>query len=175
MSRLGRQVEEATVALQSIGAPFALIGGLALAPHKVVRATQDVDLLVDAVRADDVEQLFMALGYRRLHRSDDAANYTRGDERLDLIYARRPIARRLLASAREITTSFGVIPVVSAEGLIALKLQAVTNDPTRDQDLVDIRALVRANRTSLDTSELREYFVLFGREALLDELLREAV
>lgn len=173
-SRLGRQIEEATAALHSIGAPFALIGGLALAPHKVVRATQDIDLLVDAIRADDVERLLIALGYRRLHRSDDAANYTRGDERLDMIYARRPIARRLLASAREIPTSFGIIPVVSAEGLIALKLQAITNDPTREQDLVDIRALVRVNRASLDTSELREYFALFDREALLDELLREA-
>jgi hypothetical protein len=36
--------------------PFALIGGLALASHKVVRATQDVDLLTDASRADEIDK-----------------------------------------------------------------------------------------------------------------------
>lgn len=50
VSRLGRQIAEVTAALRGIGAQFALIGGLALASHNVVRGTQDVDLLVDAVR-----------------------------------------------------------------------------------------------------------------------------
>ncbi len=34
--------------------PPALIGGLALAAHKVIRATRDVDFLVAAVDADRV-------------------------------------------------------------------------------------------------------------------------
>jgi hypothetical protein len=63
--------------------------------------------------------------------------------------------------------------VVSAEGLIGFKLQALTNDPRRTQDLEDIRALLRANRQTLDQTEVREYFRLFGRESLLDELLHE--
>jgi|HubBroStandDraft_6_1064221.scaffolds.fasta_scaffold1596497_2 hypothetical protein len=48
LSRLGRQIAETAAALNAIGARFALIGGLALASYKVVRATQDVDLLVEA-------------------------------------------------------------------------------------------------------------------------------
>lgn len=39
-SRLGKQLEEAIATLDKVGAKFALIGGLALAPHRVVRATQ---------------------------------------------------------------------------------------------------------------------------------------
>ena len=39
-SRLARQLAEAARALHDIDAPFALIGGLALASHGVVRATQ---------------------------------------------------------------------------------------------------------------------------------------
>ena len=173
ISRLGRQIAEVTAALNAIGAQVALIGGLALASHKVVRATQDVDLLAEAERAEEIDAELGRLGYRCLHRSADAGNYVRGDERVDLLYASRPIARRLLADAEELQTSLGALRVVSAEGLIGFKLQALANDPRRTQDLEDIRALLRANRATLDMAETREYFRLFEREALLDELLRE--
>ncbi len=172
-SRLGRQISEAAAALNRIGAPFALIGGLALASHKVVRATQDVDFLVDAGKADEIERELAKLGYRCLHRGTDAANYARNDERLDLIYASRPVAKRLLDEARELRTVLGDIRVVSAEGIIGFKLQALVNDPRRTQDLEDIRALVRANRAGLDMEEVREYFRIFERESLLDEILRD--
>src|SRR5438046_812831 len=80
-SRLGKQLEEVIATLDKVGARFALIGGLALVPHKVVRATQDVDLLIDADLSDAVDQALTAVGYRCLHRSADAANYLRGDQR----------------------------------------------------------------------------------------------
>jgi hypothetical protein len=174
LSRLGRQISEASSALNAIGVRFALIGGLALASHKVIRATQDVDLLVNAESADAVDAALARLGYRCLHRSADAANYARGDERLDLIYARRPIARRLLAAARTLRTALGDLAVVNAEGIIGFKLQGFVNDPQRTQDLEDIRALLKANHGALDLAELREYFRLFDREPLLDELIRDA-
>jgi hypothetical protein len=47
-SRLGRQLEEGIASLGKVDARFALIGGLALASHKVIRATQDIDLLTRA-------------------------------------------------------------------------------------------------------------------------------
>jgi len=34
----------------------------------------------------------IALGYRRVHRSADADNHRRSDERVDFIFARRPAA-----------------------------------------------------------------------------------
>jgi hypothetical protein len=170
-SRLGSQLKELASALTATGTPFALIGGLALAPHKVVRATQDIDLLVDSEQADTVEVLLLKLGYRCVHRSADAGNYLRQDERVDLLYASRPIARRLLAESRSMITTLGELRVVSCEGLIAFKLQAVVNDPRRTQDLEDIRALLRANAATMIVEEIREYFRLFGREALLDELM----
>jgi hypothetical protein len=173
LSRLGKQLEEAIGTLGKIGARFALIGGLALAPHKVVRATQDVDLLIDADLADAVDRELKALGYQCLHRSADAANYLRGDQRLDFLYAHRPAARQFLQSARELQTPFGTLHVVSAEGLIAFKLQGLVNNPRRTQDLEDIRALIRANRDTLKLAEVREYFLLFDRAALLEEILRE--
>lgn len=172
-SRLGRQLEEIIETLDRVGARFALIGGLALAPYKVVRATQDVDLLIDADLANAVDEALTTLGYRCLHRSADAANYLRGDQRLDFLYAHRPAARQLLLAAPQLTTPFGTLHVISAEGLIAFKLQGWVNNPRRTQDLEDIRALVRANRSTLNLAEVREYFRLFDREPLLQEILSE--
>jgi hypothetical protein len=171
VSRLGKQIEEIVATLNAMGAPFALIGGLALASHKVIRATQDVDLLTDADIADQIDAACTKLGYRCAHRSSEAANYLRGDERVDFLFASRPIARRLLTNAVEHTTVFGVLRVISTEGLIGFKLQGLVNDPRRTQDLEDIRALLRANRETLNMNEVREYFRLFEREPLLDELL----
>ena len=134
LSRLGKQIAEVTAALNAIGVRCALIGGLALASYKVVRATQDVDLLADAVRAGEIEAELMKLGYRCLRRSAEAGNYARGDERLDLIYASRPIARRLLDEATELKTALGELRVVSAEGLIGFKRQGFVNDSRCTQD-----------------------------------------
>lgn len=153
--------------------PPALIGGLGLAAHSVVRATQDVDFLVDRDDADFVHGILIGLGYECVHRSEDAANYVRGDQGLDLLYAHRPVARRLLAEAESRATTMGQVHVVSAAGLIGLKLQALTNDPSRRRDLEDIRGLLLAQRDRLNMPELREYFALFDRMELLDELLAE--
>jgi hypothetical protein len=171
-SRLGRQIQEVLVSLDKVSASSALIGGLALAPYGVIRATQDVDLLTRTSDADAIHAELERLGYRCVHRSEDAANYLRGDERVDLLYARRPVALRLLDESQPRDTVFGTVRVVGLEGLVAFKLQGYVNDPRRTQDLEDIRALLRANRDTVNRSELREYFRLFDREPLLDELLQ---
>jgi hypothetical protein len=55
--------------------------------------------------------------------------------------------------------------------LIGFKLQGFVNGPRRTQDLEDIRALITANRSTLDIGEVQEYFRLFDRETLLEEIL----
>jgi hypothetical protein len=172
-SRLGKQLEQLLVALNDAGMSYALIGGLALSTHGVVRGTADIDLLLEASQGEELAMALARLGYHCLHRSADAGNYARDDQRVDLLYAHRPVARRLLAAAKERPTPFGRLRVISAEGLIGFKLQALVNDPRRTQDLEDIRALLKSNRGHLDIGELREYFRLFDREAQLDELLSE--
>jgi hypothetical protein len=173
MSRLVDQIREAVTAFAGLKTPPALIGGLALAAHNVVRATRDVDFLADGEDGDRLHALLLALGYRCIHRSEDAANYLRDDEGLDLLYAHRPEARRLLVDAQERDTGMGRLRVISAEGLVAFKLQGYVNDPGRARDLDDIRALLRSNRASLDMREVRRYFALFDRQALLDDLLAD--
>lgn len=171
MPSLASQISEALSMFARAGTEPALIGGLAVVAHQVVRATQDVDFLVAAEAAEPVHNALLGLGYQCRYRSEDAANYVRGTEGLDLLYAHRPLARRLLAGALVRETPMGRMRVVSVEGLIGFKLQGFVNDATRTRDLDDIRALVRRHRASLDTAELQEYFALFQQQELLDDLL----
>ena len=170
MSRLLDQIKEALAFFAGLKTPPALIGGLALASHGVVRATRDVDFLVDAGDADRLHDILLGLGYRCIHRSEDAANYLRGEDGFDALYAHRPMARRLLSEADERQTGFGRLRVIGAEGLIAFKLQGYVNDPTRVRDLDDLRALFKVNAGQLDMDEVRRYFALFDREDLLEAL-----
>jgi hypothetical protein len=81
---------------------------------------QRVFVVVIIKQRIDIDRELVALGYQCLHRSSDAGNYLRGDERVDFIYASRPAARRLLEHAATIQTAFGEVRVVSTEGLIGL-------------------------------------------------------
>lgn len=151
LSRLGKQIEEIIAALNSVGVRFALIGGLALASYKVIRATRDIDLLTDVKSADEIDGLLTRLGYRCIHRSADAGNYLRGDERVDFLYASRPAARQLLAAAAEFKTAFGDLRVVSLEGLMTTPLAVeggvtIALPETRDpfEVLDDLMAVVEA-------------------------------
>jgi hypothetical protein len=171
MSNLAEQIREALSMFARIDAEPALIGGLAVVAHQVVRATKDVDFLLEADAADRVHDALLDLGYQCLYRSEDAANYVRAGEGLDLLYAHRPLARRLLAQASERETPMGRMRIISVEGLIGFKLQGFVNDATRTRDLDDIRALFKIHHDSLDMNELREYFALFNKPELLNELL----
>jgi predicted nucleotidyltransferase len=174
MARLVDQFREALAAFAGAGTSPALIGGLALAAHQVIRATQDIDFLVASDHADRLHEVLTGLGYTCIHRSEDAANYLRGDEGIDLLYAHRPVARQLLEDAEARDTPMGRVRVVSAEGLIAFKLQAWVNDPSRIRDLEDIKSLLRSGAGALDMDEVAGYFGLFEREALLEDLITQS-
>ena len=63
MARLVDQIKEALQAFVGLRTSPALIGGLALAAHNVVRATRDVDFLADADDADRLHTLLLVLCY----------------------------------------------------------------------------------------------------------------
>ena len=171
MPNLAEQIREALSMFARNGIEAALIGGLAVVAHRVVRATKDVDFLIEAEAADKVHDALLDLGYQCLYRSEDAANYVRATEGLDLLYAHRPLARRLLAQASERDTPMGRMRIISVEGLIGFKLQGFVNAATRTRDVDDIRALLKIHRTSLNMNEVREYFALFNKPELLHDLL----
>ena len=80
----------------------------------------------------------------------------------------------MLARADAVVFAGIEIPVLLAEDLIGLKVQAYHNNPRRLQDHVDIQRLLQANWGRLDLDRLRGYFGLFDREKDLDRFLELA-
>ena len=164
-------------AVRRAGRRAALIGGFALPFHGVQRATGDVDFLVEVEAGDAIHHALLQAGARCVHRSDEAANYAGSMPTMapvDLIYARRERAREMLrrARSRALRGARVRVPVVDAEALIGLKLQALVNAPSRStRDQADIDALFAACGRSLDRDLLRDYYRLFDREDELETLL----
>lgn len=173
MSKLIEQLRQALVAFNVCRQQPALIGGVAVNAYNVVRSTTDIDFLVALDDADRLHDALLALGYECLYRTDDVANYSRGNERLDLVYAHRAASTELLHGAEFRDIPAGRVRVVSAEGLIGFKLQALNNNPSRVKDAEDIRELLRLNWSRLNRDEVRKYFLLFNREDWLQELIEE--
>ncbi len=158
--------------LGSLGISHALIGGLGVSALGHVRSTLDIDLLVPGSQRDSLHELMGQLGAECLMRNEDAANYLIGPLRIDFLFAHRAYSKAMLERAKPLQVQGVGTAVVMPEDLIGLKLQALANDPSRSQDVQDIRGLIQAKRSELDEPLLREYFRLFGREQWLDELLK---
>jgi hypothetical protein len=171
-------LRDVTVALGNTDCRWAVIGGVAAALHGRVRTTVDLDLLVEVEDTTTLDVALASLGYRLEHRWEESSHYS--CERvdccpIDVLHAKRPHTRAMLARAREVALDEELsAPVIEIEDLIGLKLQAAINDPDRRRaELVDIRELleVAAERRSLELSRVHEYFALFREEGTLDELL----
>lgn len=166
---------EIHTALREARIDHALIGGLALAPYGIGRATVDLDLLASGERSDDVDRIVRGRGYECLYRSEDVANYAspvpaRG--RIDFLFARRVHGTAMLERATPREVLGRTIRVVDAADLIGLKVQASSNDPSRrHRDLADIERLLGVE--GVDLERVREYFRLFDREKELDALLAQ--
>ena len=169
MSKLAEQIREALSMFARNDTEPALIGGLAVVAHQVVRATKDVDFLVEGEAADRVHDALLDLGYLCLYRSEDAASYVREAEGLNLLYAHRPLARRLLAQALERETPMVRMRIISVEGLIGYRNSSMNFSDNADAPAET--ALNRADASAVLTREAGVPFQLpFGNACGIDSI-----
>lgn len=162
-------LKTAKEAMEKIGAPYALIGGFALGAHGIHRATKDIDFLVDAVKKHELKEALLHAGFSLIFESDNIMQF-QGPSFLDVVLAQRPMSLEMIKTAK-ISTLFE-IPVVSAEGIIGLKIQAYVNDHTRKlQDQADIQSLLKL--PDLDFHLIKKYADLFGEWETIRGLLDE--
>jgi hypothetical protein len=159
--------------LEGKGSPFALVGGLALQAYGVSRATFDLDLVLVADDQEVVLKHMESLGYETLHASSAFSNHVHPDAelgRVDFIYVDSHTSHRLLGpDSVRLTLSGRTLPVPKPEHLVAMKVHAMKNDPSRGfREKADIQALWRAH--GLDEHEVQRYFHRAGMEAAFDEL-----
>lgn len=150
--------------LDGAGIRSALIGASALATYGVTRSTLDHDLLVSDARVL-VPATWASLGpdatvdVRRGTHDDPLSGVVRitarSDRDVDVILGRYSWQTELVANAAPIMTSSGAVRVVSAVGLVLLKLYAGA-----PQDLWDIQQLRAACGESLDREVLERIGVL---------------
>ena len=172
--------------LEPLNVPMAVIGGIALAAWKHVRATRDIDLLLGIGREnlDPVLQRLAAAGLRPkrtppvtalghlelvqlLYEPPNALM----NLQVDLLLANSEYHREAL-TRRVPTTLPGLdveIAVLACEDLVLHKLLA-----GRTIDLADAVALLRANRDTLDLNYLSRWAGKLAVETELAGVQKEA-
>lgn len=163
---------------EQYGIRYALMGGFAMGLWGVGRATVDIDFLVLRDDADKVEAIMHRLGYECRYRNENVAQYLSPLKifgEIDYIFAFRPPSRKMLETAETRTVFNDVlsIRVLRPEDIIAMKMQAIKNDPTRrETDLADIRALAEMHKTEMDFMLIDQYVKLLDMEELWKEILK---
>jgi hypothetical protein len=156
---LRKTLNLAIEALQNNKIDHALIGGFALAHYGIMRATQDIDLIVNGDDVSKIKNAIIGVGFTIVHESSEILQFA-GPGYLDLILAKRPLSLEMLKNAKD-SKSLG-LKIISAEGIIGLKIQAFSNDPTRElKDLADIQLLTQEVQ-ELDWILIKKYADLFG-------------
>lgn len=163
--------------LDEEGVRFALIGGFDLGLWGATRATIDLDFLLMLEDFGKAEPVLSNYSYRCTHRSGEVAQFVSDLApfgQIDVLLAHRAISMGMLKRSVVRKASVGELRVLLPEDLIGLKLQAMVNDVSRtDRDLADMRALLAASKRAgrdVDWDLLGDYFELFGKGQLLEEL-----
>lgn len=144
---------------------FALVGGVALAVYGNPRLTLDLDIVTEVDAQEALVAWMESSGYATLYRSVGFSNHLHASPewgRVDFIYVRDETAARLFAGVAVAPGPAGrPVPVPRKEHLIAMKVQAMKNDPTRTlQEMSDVGYLLELDGT--DRDEAREYFAKAG-------------
>lgn len=146
---------------------YAAMGGFAMGAWGAGRMTRDLDFLVNRDDVAALHDVLSKLGYERFNHDENLSQYRHHDARwvgLDFIHAFRTAARDMLTRAKPYPVFQGTasIPVLEAEDVIGLKVQAIANNPQRrgrDQD--DIERLMELHRDRLDWPRIQAYYDLF--------------
>jgi hypothetical protein len=159
--------------LEGEGFSVAVVGAFGLHAFGITRATQDLDFLTDAAARQKTVAFLESLGYETLYASEGYSNHLHADPalgRVDFVYVSGETRNQLFLGARERLTLGGRAALVPrAEHLIAMKVQAMRNDPARSfQDLADIRSLLLLS--DLDHAEVEGYFDKAGLRDKLNEI-----
>ena len=160
---------------------YGLIGGFALGVMGILRSTMDIDILLLVDNLDKADRILTDSMYTCVHRTPNLSQYTSQIKALgsiDILHASKTISKEMLSRVERFRVfNTYMIPVLSPEDIIGLKVQAIANDAQREAtDIFDMRLLLdyqRQRKRPIDWELLDEYFSLFNKHALLAELKRD--
>jgi hypothetical protein len=137
-----KELEQLLRTLQAENVPYALCDGFALAVYGITRATEDIDLLIEESSLPKIRELGERLGFRF---DRQPLVFKGGGEDflvLDLLLV-SALTQPAWLARRAVETKWGVVHVVSPDGLIHLKSLRGSG-----QDEDDIRQLKQLGHES---------------------------
>ena len=161
------------------GVRYAFIGAFAMGALGMVRATVDLDFLVDSRDADKVTEIMKKYGYRCIFNNENVSQYTsdlKAFGEIDVLYAFRPISLSMLKRSQRVSVfdKQQQIKVVRPEDIVGLKMQAAVNDPSRrNKEMVDIETIMAFYQARLDWRLLADFFEVLGEKKLFAKLKDE--
>ncbi len=173
------ELEEIRVRAEQSRLGFLLIGGLAVIEHGYARLTTDLDLLVRKRDRPAWNEMLKELGYRLINEKDSFQQYERpgiASWPLDLMLVNEETYDGMAGASLPATVMGAAIKMVSLKHLLALKLHVLKQEKIHRflDDLIDVVALVKANRLDLQSAEIRDLFIRYGNAALYDKVQRLA-
>lgn len=142
--------------LEQEGIPYAVIGGMALAGHGLVRATQDVDILLTPEGLARFRERLVGRGYRpAFPGAQKSFRDTETGVRIEVVIAGeypgdgrpKPVA---FPDPAKVSVEYQRIRLVSLERLVELKLASGMSAPHRLRDLADVQDLIATLRLPRD-------------------------
>ena len=160
---------------------YGLIGGFALGVMGILRSTMDIDILLLVDDLDKADGILTGCMYTCVHRSPHLSQYASELKALgsiDILHASKTISKEMLSRVERFRVfNTYMIPVLSPEDIIGLKVQAITNDAQREAaDIYDMRLLLDyqlQRERPIDWELLDEYFSIFNKGALLATLKKD--
>lgn len=152
---------------------YALIGAFALQAYGYVRATADLDFIARSETRETIVAFLESLGYETIAVAKGFSNHVHPLEKLgrvDFVYVSGETAEEIFSSVRPMA-ALGEkhLVVVKPEHLIALKVFAMKNDPSRTfREMADLEYLIRLK--GIDLEEVRRIFFHYGMEKRYEQL-----
>jgi hypothetical protein len=166
-----------TIAQKAVeaGLPFLVIGGYAVMAHGFVRATDDLDLLVQSGRRDHWRGLLEGLGMNVFREAPVFMQFEPppgGRLPVDLMFVAEEIFEGMRSQAEPASAEGTAFGVVSLLHLIALKSHAVKHGKPlrRIKDTEDLIQLIIINGLDLNEPELRATVLKHGDQELYEKL-----
>ena len=155
---------------------YGLMDGFALGLWGVGRSTVDLDFLILLESREAVSKVMSDMGYELKYESENVSQYVSPVKifgEIDFLHAFRDASRGMLDRAVEKDAFDGKVrvKVLMPEDVIGLKLQAIANDSSREQnDMADIEALLEVRKEETDWELLRGYCDTLHRSDLFKDL-----
>ena len=155
--------------------PFLVIGGYAVMAHGFVRATDDLDLLVQNNRRDLWRRLLEGLGMKVFREAPAFIQFEPPPGvriPVDLMLIAEEVFGQMRAAAEPASVEGVTFGVVSLLHLIALKSHAIQHGKSlrRLKDTEDLVQLIAINRLDLKEPELRAIILKHGDQELYEKL-----